>query len=107
MQIPWSFQALGLERLAGKRALRRAVMLARGFPNPIAKARKYQAALAGGTRSYREVAEEFGVTREEVCQYMTLLRRLPAELVHAVETETRPEIMRTMSYRRLLAQARS
>jgi hypothetical protein len=107
MQIPWSFQALGLERPAGKRALRRAALLAKGVPNPIRKARRYEAALAGGMGSYREVARAFGVTRAEVCQYMALLRRLPAELVHAVENETRPEILRRMSYRRLLARARS
>jgi hypothetical protein len=47
------------------------------------------------------------VIREEVCRYVALLRRLPSELVHAVENETRPEPLRTKSYRRLLAQARS
>jgi hypothetical protein len=57
-------------------------------------------------RSYREVAKEFGVTREEVCQYLILLRRLPAELVDSVGSERRLEVLRTMSYRRLLAQAR-
>ncbi len=76
-------------------------------PNPILKARRYEAATAGGTRSYREVAQEFGVTREEVCQYLTLLRRLPDDLVKSLETETRPEVLRTMSYRRLLMMARS
>ncbi len=47
------------------------------------------------------------MTREEVCQYLTLLRRLPEELVSAVEKETRPDALRTLSYRRLLAIARS
>jgi hypothetical protein len=47
------------------------------------------------------------VTREEVCQYLTLLRRLPDDLVKSLEAETRPEVLRTMSYRRLLTMARS
>lgn len=47
------------------------------------------------------------MTREEVCQYLTLLRRLPDDLVKSLETETRPEVLRTMSYRTLLAMARS
>ncbi len=75
--------------------------------NPILKARRYETATVGGTRSYREVAQEFGVTREEVCQYLTLLRRLPADLVCAVEKEKRPEVLRKLSYRKLLAIARS
>ena len=89
------------------RALQHAAFLARDVPNPIAKARKYETATAGGTRSYAEVADDFGVTRAEVCQYLALLKRLPGELVKSIETETRPEVLRTMSYRRLLAQARS
>ncbi len=76
-------------------------------PNPILRARKYEAATASGTRSYREVAREFGVTRQEVCQYVTLLRRLPGGLVPAVENEKRPEVLRKLSYRKLLAIARS
>jgi hypothetical protein len=90
-----------------KRALRRAAFLAREVPNPIRRARKYEAALAAGKRSYRGVAREFGVTREEVCQYVTLVRRLPADLVNWVEREERPEVLRTYSYRKLLALARS
>ena len=107
LQVLWSLQGLGLERPPSKRALQRAAFLARGIPNPIAKARKYEAATAGGTRSHREVARDFGVTREEVCQYLTILKRLPAEFVKNIEAETRPEVLRTMSYRRLLTQARA
>jgi hypothetical protein len=107
LQVHWSFQALGLIRPSGKRALQHAAFLARDVPNSIAKARKYEVAVAGGTRTYQEVAREFGVTREEVCQYLTLLRRLPADLVASIETETRAEVLRTLSYRRLLAQARA
>lgn len=102
MTFPWSFRALGIENGPSKRAVQRAVFLAR-TPNPILKARRYEA----GTRSYRKVAEEFGVSREEVCQYLTLLRRLPAGLVSAVEKEKRPEVLRKLSYRKLLAIARS
>jgi hypothetical protein len=97
MQIPWSFRVLGLDRPPGKRAVRRAAMLARGFPNPILKARKYEEAVARGVGSYRHVARTFGVTREEVCQYLTLLRSLPPELVRALENETRPEVLRQHS----------
>jgi len=106
MRIPWSFRVLGLENGPSKRALQHAAFLAR-TPNPILKARRYEAATAGGTRSYREVAQEFGVTREEVCQYLSLLKRLPDDLVKDIESETRPEVLRTMSYRRLLMMARS
>jgi ParB-like chromosome segregation protein Spo0J len=106
MIIPWSFRTLGIENGPSKRALQHAAFLAR-MPNPILKARRYEAATAGGTRSYREVAQAFGVTREEVCQYLTLLRRLPADLVSAVEKEKRPEVLRKLSYRKLLAIARS
>jgi ParB-like chromosome segregation protein Spo0J len=106
MTIPWSFPALGLENGPSKRVLQHAAFLAR-TPNPILKARTYEAATARGTRSYREVAQEFGVTREEVCQYLTLLRRLPTEVVKSIEMETRPEVLRKMSYRKLLAMARS
>ena len=106
MRIPWSFRVLGLENGPSKRAVQHAAFLAR-TPNPILKARRYEAATAGGTRSYREVAKEFGVTREEVCQYLSLLKRLPDDLVKGIETETRPEVLRAMSYRRLLMMARS
>ena len=106
MRIPWSFRVLGLEKGPSKRAVQHAAFLAR-TPNPILKARRYEAATAGGTRSYREVAQDFGVTREEVCQYLSLLKRLPDDLVNDIETETRPEVLRAMSYRRLLMMARS
>ena len=46
-------------------------------------------------------------TREEVCQYLTLLRRLPPDLVSAVEKEKQPAALRKLSYRKLLAIARS
>ena len=45
-------------------------------PNPSHRARLYQVALEEEGASYATVAEEFGVTRAEVCQYVTLVRRL-------------------------------
>jgi hypothetical protein len=97
MQIPWSFRVLGLERGPSKRARQHEAFLAR-TPNPILKARKYEAATAGGTCSYRQVAQKFGVTREEVCQYLSLLKKLPADLVATIEKEERPEVLRGLSY---------
>jgi len=32
------------------------------------------------------------VTREEGCQYLTMLRRLPDDLVKSIEVETCPEV---------------
>lgn len=102
--LPWTAAALGLERTS-KRRRRRAERLARGYPNPIAKARVYEAALAGGG-SYAEAARRFGVTREEVCQYVALVRRLPAGFVREVEAERDPIALRGLSLRRLLSIAR-
>ncbi len=80
---PWDLHILGVERV-NQRLLRSMLPV----PNPIARARIYEAALSrAGQRSYAEVAVEFGVTREEVCQYVTLVRRLPEDMVAAVEGE--------------------
>jgi hypothetical protein len=35
----------------------------------------------------REVAKQFGVTRQEVCHYVTLVKRLPEDLVELVAAE--------------------
>lgn len=99
-KIPWSFRRVRTDPLAAENAPSPPA-------NPIRKARLYEQAIAGGAKSYRQVAEQFGVTRQEVCQYLTLLRRLPAELARRVETETRPEFLREFSYRKLLAHART
>ncbi len=66
----------------------------------------YEAALAEPGASYRTIAQRFGATREEVCQYMVVLKRLPAELRAVVEQETDPSRLRTLSLRRLLRIAR-
>ena len=102
----WSYAELGLERIA-KRAARRAARLERGYPNPIPRARAYAAALdESANASYATVAARFGVTRAEVCQYVTILRRLPPHLVYVVENEQDPLRLCRMSLRRLLAIAR-
>jgi len=97
---------LGIER-ENKRQRRREERLAQGYPNAIAKARVYEAALAEPGASYRTVARRFGVTREEICQYMVVLRRLPPEMIAAVEYERDPVRLREFSLRRLVAVARS
>jgi hypothetical protein len=94
-----------LER-ENKRETRRRDRLARAYPNPIAKARRYEAALADEGASYRTVARQFRVTREEVCQYMALLRRLPNDVRSRVESEREPIRLRSFSLRRLLEIAR-
>ena len=74
--------------------------------SPIAKARRYEVALAEEGASYRKVARHFQVTREEVCQYMALLKRLPEDVRMRVESEREPERLRSFSLRRLLGIAR-
>ena len=56
--------------------------------------------------SYGKVAKRFGVTREEVCHYVTLVRRLPADLVAVVEAEQSQQVGRRLSLRVLLGIAR-
>jgi hypothetical protein len=76
----------GIER-ENQRQMRRQERFARGYPNPIAKARRYEAALAEEGATYRTVARRFQVTREDVCQYMALLKRLPPDVRARVESE--------------------
>jgi hypothetical protein len=102
---PWSDAIIGLERIH-KRRQRRAERLARGYPNAINKARMYEAALAEPGASYRTVARRFQVTREEVCQYMAVLNRLPTEIVAMIECESDAARLRLLSLRRLLRIAR-
>jgi hypothetical protein len=100
----WSWRALGIER-ENKRQLRRQVRLAQGYPNAMAKARIYEAALAEPQATYRTVAQRFGVAREDVCQYVVLLKRLPGDLIAAVEQRC-PSQLRSYSLRQLLSIAR-
>jgi hypothetical protein len=70
------------------------------------RARTYDAALAEAGASYRTVAQLFQVTREEVCQYVALIRRLPPDVIARVDEEREPSRCRLLSLRRLLAIAR-
>lgn len=88
-----------------QRRLRAARRLREGWPNPIPRARLYQQALPV-EGSYGKVAKKFGVTREEVCHYVTLVKRLPPDVVAAVEAETNPMRCRPLSLRALLGIAR-
>jgi hypothetical protein len=79
VMVPWDRVALGLEV---------PVLPGRPLPNPVVRARELQKALEQhGTPA--GVARAYGVTRASVCQYLTLLRRLPAELLEAVQEEGR------------------
>jgi len=103
--LPWTFSSLGLER-TNKRRLRAQARLERGYPNPIHRARRYDEMIQRQGASYAEVAKQCGVTREEVCHYVTLVRRLPQEVISAVEGERDPRRLRAFSLRRLLKIAR-
>lgn len=96
---------MGIER-ENQRRLRCQERLARGYPNAIAKARIYEAALAERGATDGTVARRLGVTREGICQYMVVLKRLPPEIIAAVEHERDPLQLRQFSLRRLLAMAR-
>lgn len=98
----WDAATLGLVRV-NKRRLRKMAPV----PNPIAKARLFEAALGrGGKCSQAEIAAQFGVTRQEVCQYLTLVKRLPVDVIRRIERESVPRRLRRLSLRRLLTIAR-
>ncbi len=76
-------------------------------PNPVNRARQYQEALdSGDCASYGAVGRRFGVSRIEVCHYVTILRRLPVDVVAVVESEADARRRRRFSLKRLLAIAR-
>lgn len=79
--------------------------LEKGWPNPIPRARIYQQALEV-EGSYGKVAKKFGVSREEVCHYVTVVKRLPADLVAAVDAERDARRQRQLSLRAVLGIAR-
>lgn len=97
----WNPQELGLEG-SNKRAERRE---AQGKLNPIARARIYKAAMVEEGATLRTVAERFRVTRQEVCQYLAIIRRLPPELIEQLEAV--PVGQQAYSMRRLLSLARA
>ncbi len=78
----------------------------RQHPNPIPRARLYAKALADQDASYADVAKQHGVTREEVCHYVTLLKRLPADMIARVEDEAAGRKRGRLSLRKLLGIAR-
>lgn len=53
------------------------------------------------------VARAYGVTRASVCQYLTLLRRLPAEVLAEVEVEKDPARLKQLTLRKLLEAAQA
>jgi hypothetical protein len=93
--VPWDRVALGLEL---------PVLPGKPLPNPVVRARELQAALERhGTAA--GVARAYGVTRASVCQYLTLLRRLPPELLATVEGEKDQAKLKFKSLRHLLGLA--
>jgi hypothetical protein len=104
MSWPWTAEAIGWGRV-NQRRLRAAQRLQQGWPNPIPRARLYQEALEV-QGSYGKVAKRFGVTREEVCHYVTLVKRLPEDVVTRVEAEQDPARVRRLNLRALLRIAR-
>lgn len=102
----WSYRLLGLERPPERRRQRRAELAQQGWPNAVRKARAYERELDGGHRTYQQVAEGFGVTRATVCQYLTIIRRLPDDVLRVMESETRLSRVRAPSMKRLVQIAR-
>jgi hypothetical protein len=101
---PWAAEAIGWGRV-NQRRTRAAQRTEQGWPNPIPHIRLYQEALVVDG-SFGRVAKRFGVSREEVCHYVTLVTRLPADLVAVVEAEREPLRLRRFSLRALLRVAR-
>jgi hypothetical protein len=67
----------------------------------VVRARELRAALERhGTAA--GVARAFGITRASVCQYLTILRRLPPEVLAEVEGETDPATLKRFTLGRLL-----
>ena len=97
----WSWVLLGLEHMSERR--RRAMT---SPPNPIHRARRYESALKVPGASYATVGKQFGVSRIEVCHYVTLVRRLPARALQVVAHETDAKRLRVLSLRKLIAIAR-
>lgn len=90
--VPWDRIALGLEL---------PVLPGKPLPNPVVRARELQAALERH-RTAAGVARAFGITRASVCQYLTLLRRLPTEVLAQVEAEKDAAKLKGFTLRKLL-----
>ncbi len=99
--MQWSWLLLGLEHESERH--RRSLTPP---PNPIERARRYEKALNVPGASYATVGKQFGVSRIEVCHYVTVVRRLPVRALLVVERETDAGRLRALSLRRLLAISR-
>jgi hypothetical protein len=104
MSWPWTAEAIGWGRV-NQRRIRAAQRLQQGWPNPISRARLYEEALKV-EGSYGKVARRFGVSREKVCHYVTLVKRLPEDVVTLVDGEQDPARVRRLNLRTLLRIAR-
>ncbi|HTP29811.1 MAG TPA: hypothetical protein VMK12_29645 [Anaeromyxobacteraceae bacterium] len=94
--VPWDRVALGLEL---------PVLPGKPLPNPVVRAREIQRALEEhGTAA--DVARDLRFTNAGVSQYLTILRRLPPDLLDRVEAEQEPNRLKEMSLRKLLAIAK-
>lgn len=100
LRVPWAAGAMGWGRV-NRRKIRSALFYQRGWPNPVPRARLYSAALKR-LGSYGKVAREFGVTREEVWQYVSLVHRLPPDVIARVAQVGDPMPDRRFSLRALL-----
>jgi hypothetical protein len=105
LRVPWAAADMGWGKV-NQRKLRSALFRERGWPNPVRRARTYAAALKR-LGSYGKVAREYGVTREEVWQYVSIVRRLPANVLGVVERAGDPMPDRRYSLRQLLKVAKS
>ncbi len=103
LRVPWAAAEIGWGRV-NQRKIRPAAFHERGWPNPVRRARRYVAALER-LGSYGKVARWYGVTREEVWQYVSIVRRLPPDVIAEVESAGDPMPDRRFSLRRLLARA--
>lgn len=97
--VDWSRAILGLEKHE-TRPVRQ-----KPLPNPVARARELQRALAV-EGSAADVARAFGMTRAGVSQYLSLVRRLPGDLLDQVEALVDRDRLQRLSLRQLLAVSR-
>ena len=51
--------------------------------------------------TYEKLAQELGCTRARICQYLTLLKRLPMESIRRIEHCTDPAVLQRITERRL------
>lgn len=98
VDVEWTRALLGLEKGST------VPVALKPLTNAVARAREFQRALEVHG-SDAGVARAYGLTRASVCQYLTLVRRLPADLLDQVEAVTDRDRLRRLSLRQLLAVA--